>query len=211
MFESWKTLSPEFKRYLVPAGLFSLAYFSFGFLLLRAYSVGFVVKDIVLLYALFNIAFVVAAPLIGKLGDRVGRARMIMLELNLIYFVDVYRLRIREHEIASLSSCLSIWCVLCNRRSPKQGIYRRYRVGTASVRDWPLQFRDRLIYLPASLIAGALWLLHLAQCFCCGCMPCLHRVDGVHVLASRSQALSDVILLALVCNCSFHVCYAESI
>src|SRR5450759_2622133 len=79
MFETWKTLSPEFKRYLVTAGIFSLAYFSFSFLLLRAHSVGFAVKEIVLLYAVFNIAFVVAAPLIGKLGDHMGRARIIML------------------------------------------------------------------------------------------------------------------------------------
>ena len=70
---------PQFKRSLVAAGIFSLAYFSCGFLLLRARSVSFAVKNIVLLYALFNIAFVVASPLIGKLGDSFGRARIIML------------------------------------------------------------------------------------------------------------------------------------
>ena len=79
MFGTWQALSPAFKRYLICAGLFSLAYFSFGFLMLRAHSVGFAVKDIVLLYALFNIACVIAAPLIGKLSDRVGRPRMLML------------------------------------------------------------------------------------------------------------------------------------
>ena len=52
MFETWQVLSPAFKRYLVTAGIFSLAYFSFGFLMLRAYTLGFLVKDIVLLYAL---------------------------------------------------------------------------------------------------------------------------------------------------------------
>jgi hypothetical protein len=31
-------LSPQFKRYLVSAGIFSLAYFSFGFLLLHPSS-----------------------------------------------------------------------------------------------------------------------------------------------------------------------------
>ncbi len=41
--------------------------------------VGFSVKDIVLLYALFNISFVVAAPVIGKLGDRIGRTRIVVL------------------------------------------------------------------------------------------------------------------------------------
>ena len=79
MLQTWHSLSPASKRYLISAGLFSLAYFSFGFLMLRAHSVGFSVKDTVLLYAMFNIACVIAAPLIGKLGDRVGRPKMIML------------------------------------------------------------------------------------------------------------------------------------
>lgn len=76
---TWKILSPQFKRYLVAAETFSLAYFSFIFLLLRAHSVGFAVKNIVLLYALFKIAFVAASPLIGKLGDSFGRGQIIML------------------------------------------------------------------------------------------------------------------------------------
>ncbi|MBP8853313.1 MAG: MFS transporter, partial [Moraxellaceae bacterium] len=79
MLDSWKALTPSFKRYLITSGIFSLAYFSFSFLLLRAHTVGFSIKDIVLLYALFNIACVIAAPLIGRLSDRIGRAHMIML------------------------------------------------------------------------------------------------------------------------------------
>jgi len=58
IFKAWGTLSPGFKLFLVPAGIFSLAYFSFGFLLLRAYLAGFAIRDVVLLYALFNISFV---------------------------------------------------------------------------------------------------------------------------------------------------------
>jgi MFS family permease len=49
IFAAWKTLSRGFKRYLVATGIFSLAYFSFGFLLLRANNVGFSVRNIVLL------------------------------------------------------------------------------------------------------------------------------------------------------------------
>ena len=86
IFAAWKTLSPGFKRYLVAAGIFSLAYFSFGFLLLRANNIGFSARNIVLLYSLFNASFVVAAPLIGKLGDQIGRARIVVLSY-LIYLV----------------------------------------------------------------------------------------------------------------------------
>src|SRR5437660_366987 len=69
----------RWQRYLVAAGIFSLAYFSFGFLLLRANKVGFSVKDVVLLYALFNVSFVIAAPFIGRLGDIFGRTKIVIL------------------------------------------------------------------------------------------------------------------------------------
>ena len=164
MFETWNVLSLEFKRYLVAAGLFSLAYFSFGFLLLRAHSVGFLVKDIVLLYALFNIAFVVAAPVIGKLGDRFGRARMIMLSylIYLLMCVGFVFATMQSHIIVlfivygvffaidEAQSKAFIADIELDRRASAIGLYN---------------FVTGLIYLPASLIAGALWLLNPASAF----------------------------------------------
>ncbi len=164
MFAAWATLSPEFKRYLVPAGIFSLAYFSFGFLLLRAHSIGFAVRDIVLLYALFNGAFVVAAPLLGKLGDRLGRSAMIMLAYA-IYALLCLGLAFaseRWHVIAlfvaygvfyaidEAQSKAFIADLEPERRASAIGLYN---------------FVTGLIYLPASLMAGSLWLLHPASAF----------------------------------------------
>jgi len=164
MFETWEILSPEFKRYLVTAGIFSLAYFSFGFLLLRAHSVGFAVKAIVLLYALFNIAFVIAAPLIGKLSDRVGRARMIMLgylvyllmSLGFAFATTPWQVIVLFiiygvfYAIDEAQSKAFIADLELERRASAIGLYN---------------FLTGLIYLPASLIAGALWLLHPASAF----------------------------------------------
>lgn len=164
MFETWKVLSPEFKRYLVAAGIFSLAYFSFGFLLLRAHSVGFAVKDIVLLYALFNIAFAIAAPLIGKLGDRFGRARMIMLgyllyllmSLGFVFTTAPWQVIVLFiiygvfYAIDEAQSKAFIADLELERRASAIGLYN---------------FVTGLIYLPASLIAGALWLMHPASAF----------------------------------------------
>jgi MFS family permease len=164
MFTTWATLSPEFKRYLVPAGIFSLAYFSFGFLLLRAHSIGFAVRDIVLLYALFNGAFVVAAPMLGKLGDRVGRGRMIMLGY-LIYLLLSLGLAVASEKwqlvvlfivygvffaIDEAQSKAFIADLEPDRRASAIGLYN---------------FVTGLIYLPASLMAGALWLIHPAAAF----------------------------------------------
>lgn len=164
LLATWTTLSPGFKRYLVSAGLFSLAYFSFGFLLLRAHSVGFTVKDIVLLYALFNISFVIAAPLIGKLGDRVGRLRMVMLgyltysviclgfafatspsQVIVLFILYGVFYAIDEAQSKAFIADLEL-----ERRASAIGLYN---------------FVTGLLYLPASLIAGALWVLHPASAF----------------------------------------------
>ncbi len=76
---NWHLLSSGFKRFLLPSNVFALAYLSLGFILLKAYAVGFSVTEIVLLYALFNTICVLTAPLVGRLGDRVGRSLIVML------------------------------------------------------------------------------------------------------------------------------------
>jgi MFS family permease len=159
MFDTWKTLSPEFKRYLVSAGIFSLAYFSFGFLLLRAHSVGFTVKEVVLLYALFNIACVITAPLIGKLSDCVGRARMIVLGY-LIYLVMSlgFVLATTKLQIITLFVTYGVFYAIDEAQSKAfiADIELERRASAIGVYN----FVTGIIYLPASLIAGALWLLH---------------------------------------------------
>jgi MFS family permease len=159
IFAAWKILSPGFKRYLVAAGIFSLAYFSFGFLLLRAKNIGFSIKDIVLLYALFNVSCVIAAPLIGKLGDRIGRTLIVALSY-LLYLVmslgfafattkwQIILLFVIYGVFYSIDEAQSkafIADVEPERRATAIGLYN---------------FVTGIIYLPASLIAGALWAVH---------------------------------------------------
>ena len=164
MRQTWHSLSPGFKRYLVSAGLFSLAYFSFGFLMLRAHSVGFSVKDTVLLYAMFNIACVIAAPLIGKLGDRVGRPKMIMLGYATYLVMSLgFAFASTRWEIVALFLLYGVFYAIdeaqnkafivdleAERRGSAIGMYN-FVTGT--------------VYLPASLIAGALWLWNPASAF----------------------------------------------
>ncbi|MET3105569.1 MFS family permease [Oxalobacteraceae bacterium GrIS 2.11] len=164
MVDTWKTLSPQFKRYLVSAGIFSLAYFSFSFLLLRAHGVGFDLKEIVLLYALFNLSVVVAAPLVGKLGDIIGRARIIILSY-LIYLlmsigfvfatmkwqvVVLFIIYGAFYSIDEAQSKAFIADIESERRASAMGMYN---------------FVTGIIYLPASMIAGCLWLIHPAAAF----------------------------------------------
>ncbi len=164
MSEAWKTLSARFRRYLVAAGIFSLAYFSFSFLLLRAYSVGFSFKDVVLLYALSNGAFVVAAPLVGKLGDMIGRTVIIPLSYLIYLFMSLgFAFAVAKWQIVSLFVVYGVFFsideaqtkafiadVEPERRATAIGVYN---------------FVTGAIYLPASLIAGALWLVHPSLAF----------------------------------------------
>jgi MFS family permease len=159
MLAGWKMLRPGFKRYLIAAAIFSLAYFSFGFLLLRARAVGFAIKEIALLYALFNISSVVAAPLIGKLGDHVGRTRILPLSY-LIYLVtslgfafattkaQIILLFVMYGVFYSIDEAQSkafIADLEPERRATAIGVYNSV---------------TGVLYLPASLIAGALWAIH---------------------------------------------------
>ena len=164
LFDTIKLLSPAFKRYLLTAGVFSLAYFSFGFLLLRAHSVGFSVTDTVLLYALFNISCVIASPLIGRLSDSVGRPRMIMLGYGTYALMSVgFAFASAKWQVLVLFVLYGFFYAIDEaqnkafiadmqpeRRASAMGLYNLV---------------TGVVYLPASLIAGALWLLNPASAF----------------------------------------------
>jgi MFS family permease len=164
LFETWQTLSPEFKRYLVPTGIFSLAYFSFSFLLLRAHSAGFTVKDIVLLYALFNIACVVASPLIGKLGDHIGRGKIVLLGYAVYLLMSLgFAFASAQWQIIALFIVFGIFYAIDEAQSKAfiADIEPERRASAIGLYN----FVTGLIYLPASLIAGALWLIRPSNAF----------------------------------------------
>lgn len=164
IFKAWKDLSLGFKFYLIPAGIFSLAYFSFGFLLLKAYLVGFAIEDVVLLYALFNISFVIFSVPIGKLGDWIGRKYIITLGY-LVYIIMSFGFIFAKEkwEVIILFLLFGIFYTIDeaqskafiadieqNRRATAIGMYN---------------FVTGLIYLPASVIAGVLWTFNPAYAF----------------------------------------------
>ncbi|HEX5276740.1 MAG TPA: MFS transporter [Fluviicoccus sp.] len=164
LFAAWGTLSPAFKRYLLGSGIFSLAYFSFSFLLLRAYSVGFAVKDIVLLYALFNIACVIAAPLIGKLSDRVGRPRMIQAGyLTYALMCLGFAFASTRAEVIALFVLFGVFYAIDEAQAKAfiADLEHERRASAIGLYN----FVTGVLYLPASLAAGALWLLHPAAAF----------------------------------------------
>jgi len=156
IFKSYKNTSEGFKHYLRTAGIFSIAYFSFGFLLLKAYHVGFEIKDVVLLYALFNIAFVLFAAPLGKLGDRIGRRKIIGLEY-IIYFVMClgFVFATTKTQVVSLFVLFGIFYSIDESQSKAYitDLEKTRRATAIGIYN----FATGLVYLPASVIAGYLW------------------------------------------------------
>jgi len=76
-WESLGKTSAEYKKFLLVSVLFSLAYFSFAFFILRAVDIGVKPEDVILLYVLYNIIYMLSAIPSGSLSDRIGRKPVI--------------------------------------------------------------------------------------------------------------------------------------
>lgn len=156
MADSWRLLSPGFKRFLIPAGVFSLAYYSLGFLLLKAHACGFSVGDIVLLYALFNGICALASPLVGRLGDRIGRRAVIVLGYALYGAVNLGMAAADSRwQISALFAVYGVFYAIDESQSKAfiADLEPQRRATASGV----YSFVTGMIYLPASLLAGALW------------------------------------------------------
>lgn len=162
--EAWKTLSPGFKRYLFAASIFSLAYFSFGFLLLRAHTIGFSTKDVVLLYALFNVTFVASAPLVGKLGDIVGRHHVVGLGY-LIYLLMSFGFAFAtaKWQLIVLFAAYGVFFSIDEAQS--KAFIADMELERRATAIGVYNFVTGMIYLPASAIAGVLWQIHPSLAF----------------------------------------------
>lgn len=155
--QNWRQLSPALKRFLVPAGIFAVAYFSLGFILLKAKTMGFLVTEIVLLYALFNATCVLAAPLVGRLGDKVGRCRIIMLGYLVYAAINMWLVFASSRwEMVVIFAFYGLFYAVDESQSKAfiadmEPVRRATAVGAYN-------FVTGVLYLPASLIAGALWM-----------------------------------------------------
>jgi MFS family permease len=164
LWQGWQALGPGLRRFLVPAGIFALGYYSLGFLLVKAHALGFGVSGVVLLYALFNATCVIAAPLAGLLGDRIGRSRVVLLGYAIYGLVNLGMLAVGERwQMVALFALYGVFYAIEESQS------------RAFIADLEPQRRATAIglynlvtgalYLPASLIAGALWTVSPAAAF----------------------------------------------
>lgn len=176
LFSTWPQMEKEFRHYLKVAGLFSLSYFSFAFLLIRAYESGFSLTDVPLLYALFNVTFILVSIPVGRLGDKIGRQKIIALEyllyalicLGLIFFDG-------KIAIAALILAYGIFYAI------DEGHTKAYISGLTSEEHRAsalglYNFITGLLYIPASLFTGLIWTTW-------GATPAFALAAGIALLA----------------------------
>lgn len=185
---NWRALSPGFKRFLVPAGVFSLGYYSLGFLLLKAHAVGFSLTDAVLLYALFNAVCVVAAPLVGRLGDTIRRSRVVLLGYGLYGAINLALVWASQRwQVIALFALYGIFFAIDESQS--KAFIADLEPERRATAVGAYNFVTGVLYLPASLVAGALWITDPRWAFglaalltvaaialFAGCSPLLHSV-----------------------------------
>lgn len=154
--QNWQQLSAGFKRYLWPCGVFALGYFSLGFFLLRAHEVGFSVTDIVLLYALFNTTCVLAAPLVGQWGDRIGRSRIVLLGYAVYAGLNLWMVVASSRwELVAVFAIYGLFYAIDESQSKAfiADLEPERRASAIGVYN----FVTGALYLLASVVAGVLW------------------------------------------------------
>ncbi|NYZ79173.1 MFS transporter [Candidatus Micrarchaeota archaeon] len=76
-WDSLKQTSGKYKKFLAISVLFSVAYFSFAFFIVRATDIGVKPEDVLLMYILYNAMYLLFSVPVGTLSDRIGRKPVI--------------------------------------------------------------------------------------------------------------------------------------
>ena len=151
------TLGPTFRHYLVSAGLFSGAYFSYSFILLAAARAHFASKHVALLYALFNVSFTILSVPIGRLGDRIGRRAIIAVSYGLYGLVALgFAVTTSKAAVVVLFLAYGLFYAI-DEGQTKAYITDLVPDTTRATAIGTYGFVTAVVYLPASLLAGGLW------------------------------------------------------
>lgn len=165
---AWRSLRPDYRRYLLIVGLFGLGNSSDAFLLLRAQERGVGTEWLLLLYALFNVVEASLGYFAGGLSDRVGRRPLVAAGYGV--FALVYL------GFAILNGVLAVWLLFL-----AYGFYYTLTQGAQKALAADLAHPARrgaemgafhflvgIAALPASLLAGRLYTLAPAAPFYVG-------------------------------------------
>ena len=156
-WQKLRMLSSDYRRFVGISCLFSLAYFSFALLIVRANEIGIAAQNILLVYILYNIVYMAASVPVGQLSDRVGRkpviiASFILYALVLLGFVFASNL----WQIAILFAVYGLF-VTTDESVNKAYIADMVEEKSRGIALGAYNSAVGAAYLPASVGFGALW------------------------------------------------------
>lgn len=156
-----REMGPAFHRFLLVAGLFSLANSSTAFLLLLAadpaHGAGFTSAQVALVYLLYNVVYALLSWPVGELSDRIGRRGLLFAAYLL--FAGLYALLAWRAGPAFVVGGFALFglhsaLLESSQRSMLGDLVAKERRGTAYGLYYTVV---GAALLPASILAGALW------------------------------------------------------
>jgi MFS family permease len=156
-WESLKGLPQAYYPFLKVSLLFSLAYFSFSFFILRATGMGVTPADVLLLYTLYNVMYMLASVPVGILSDRIGRKPVIVGAFALYGLICIGFALWSTWWQATLLFALYGVFVAADDSVNKAYISDITPPEKRSTAMGAYNTATGVVYLPASLLVGALW------------------------------------------------------
>ena len=154
---SFRLLDKRLKAFLITVFIFTLGNSSNAFLILRAQNSGFDTKTVILLYFLFNMVASLLAFPFGKLSDKVGRRKLLILGYTFYGFVYLgFAVFSSKTQMIVLFTMYGIYTALtCGAEKALVT-----EISPAGLKGTMLGMHSTLTgiaLLPASVIAGLLW------------------------------------------------------
>ncbi|MCX6771745.1 MAG: MFS transporter [Candidatus Micrarchaeota archaeon] len=156
-WQKLRLLPPNYMRFLKISCLFSLAYFSFALLIVRASELGISTENILLVYILYNIVYMLASMPVGQLSDRLGRKPVIAGSFLLYALICVGF--IFAGSLWQIAALFAVYGVFVAADESVNKAYVSDMVGEKQrgIALGAYNSAVGAVYLPASAIFGALW------------------------------------------------------
>ncbi len=156
-WEALKSLDARYKRFLFASCIFSLAYFSFALLIVRANDIGMKAQDIILVYLLYNVAYAASSIPIGMLSDRIDRKLVIGASFVLYGLIAIgFSMVSQAWQIAALFVVYGMF-VAADESVNKAYISDITEDRTRGMALGAYNSAVGAVYLPANAIFGLLW------------------------------------------------------
>lgn len=156
-WQKLELLPSNYKSFLKVSCLFSLSYFSFALLIVRANELGVSAQDILLVYILYNIVYMAASVPVGILSDKFGRKPTIIASFFL--YALVLTGFVFATSLWQIALLFAIYGLFVTTDESVNKAYISDMVGGKSrgIALGAYNSAVGAVYLPASVLFGFLW------------------------------------------------------